>query len=820
MKKLFYLIPFLFLGSCSTIKYVKENEQLLTKNTIVVDSTSQKTSKLNQYLIQKPNARVVGLPLSLYFYNIGNPNGSKDVEEWSENHPKTYNTFKSVFSKKQSISVAKTFIGLNNWFLRNGQAPIVINDKKTKKSVQNLHIYFQNQGYFKSKVWSKKDTVSHKKGAITYYVSKGKPLFLNSISKKIKSPVLDSLYSLKVNKTHLKPETQYNNQNFVNEAERITKLFRNNGVYHFNINSIGFFDIDTSKYKTNVNLEIKNRFIQKNREYVEVPYQIQRIKNINVYTDYFYNKKDSVFKTHKKFNGINFFAYDKLKYKPKLLSQSIFLRPNQIYTDSLRKLTRTHLRGLKNFKTTTIRYQELNDKELEANIFLSPIKKYTLGVEAELSRSNIRNYDVSGKISLTNRNAFKGAEIFNFSVLGSYFDSRNGLGWEIGGNLSLEVPRFMAPFSWNKFVPKTMFPRTRFSVGTSIQKNIGLDKQTINLGIDYKWRFNKRKHIHVEVLNVQYIRNLNTSKYFNIYSSEYQKLLNIANAYNYNKELSSYQNFRTFMRTVGMDMQFKESHPAEYQSNLNILNRHNIITSDFLIPVVAYNFTYNSQDNYQNKNFSYFRVRIANAGNFLGFLTNEVNSLNRKTVFKIPLAQYFKLDVEYKKFWKTSETSVLGIRGLAGSIIPYGNSSIPFSKSYFAGGSHDIRAWKTYDLGPGSRPQGLEYNTGSLKLLGNIEYRFDVIGSLKGALFIDGGNIWDTTNSALIDNASKVKNIKTLLTDVAVGTGFGIRYDLKFLVARLDLGFKVREPYLTNNRWFQNFNFNKAEYNIGINYPF
>ena len=33
--------------------------------------------------------------------------------------------------------------------------------------------------------------------------------------------------------------------------------------------------------------------------------------------------------------------------------------------------------------------------------------------------------------------------------------------------------------------------------------------------------------------------------------------------------------------------------------------------------------------------------------------------------------------------------------------------------------------------------------TADLKLEGNFEYRFDIFGNLKGAIFTDYGNIWD-----------------------------------------------------------------------------
>ena len=494
-----------------------------------------------------------------------------------------------------------------------------------------------------------------------------------------------------------------------------------------------------------------------------------------------------------------------------------------VYNDSLRNLTRTHLRGLKNFKSTSIRYNELSDDELEANIFLTPIEKYTLGLDTELSRSNIRNFDVSLKFSLTNRNTFKGTEIFKLSTFGSYFNSNNGPGWEVGADLSLEVPRFMAPFGLHKFVPKRMFPRTKFFVGGGIQKNIGLDKQNISVGVDYKWNFNKRKAIQLELFNTQYIRNLNIDNYFNVYSSEYSKLQDVDNAtaaftLPQNKPSNS-STILQFMRNVVQDNSFANTNPLEYQSNLNIFNRYNIITSDFLIPEIAYSYTYNNQESAKDANFSFLKLRIANSGNIMGILSKQTNDRGQKTVFKIPIAQYFKTDIEYKKYWNLGNNTVLAHRTFLGAIITYDKSSIPFSRSYFAGGSNDIRAWRTYDLGPGTRLPGLEYNIGSLKFLTSFEYRFNAIGALKGALFVDAGNIWDITDSQFIDDAAKFKNLKSL-TNMAVGSGFGLRYDFKFLIARLDLGFKMHEPYLNGNRWFRNYNFSNSVLNIGINYPF
>ena len=727
-------------------------------------------------------------------------------------------------------------IGINNWFLKNGQAPITIDDKKIKKTINNLTAYHKNRGYFRVEVNSNKKLLNNKRGEIDYIINTGRPTFIDSIRTKIKSPVLDSLYQSKKALSYLKTGEQFIESNFIKEAKRITNLFRNNGIYHFTENDLGYYNIDTANtnnYKTNIDLVIfdKKRILKTNGDYILKPYRIQKIRKVTVFTDYSFSKKDNPNLDSTSYKGITFLAHNKIKYNPKLLSESIFIRPNEVYADSLRNLTRKHLKSLRNFKVINIKYEPVDslNNELDVSILLTPLDKFSLDLETELTHSNIRDLGVSAKFSIVNRNIFKGAEIFKLSFLSSFFNASQDANkeeqffnsWEIGADMSLEIPRFVAPFGINKFVPKRMSPRTIFSLGTSIQQNIGLDRETLTALMSYKWQYNAKKTIQLDIFNTQYVRNLRIGNYFDIYNSEYIKLNSVAKEFYNNPgyNLERQQETVSFMSTVFNDPNFLVNNPDSYRNNLNILDRYNIITSDFLIPTIAYSFTYNNQNDFRDNNFSFFKIRVANSGNIGGLLSNKKNNNNRKTIFNIPLAQYFKTDIEYKKFWEIDDSSVIGFRSFIGAIIPYDNSAIPFTKSYFAGGSNDIRAWQTYDLGPGNRNSGLEYNIGSLKFLTSAEYRFDLFGSLKGALFVDAGNIWDITNSIFAEEEARFNGINSV-KDIAVGSGFGLRYDFSFLVFRLDLGFKMHEPYLETNKWFRNYNFSNAVYNIGINYPF
>ena len=841
MKNIFIFFLFiLFLASCSSVKRVEDTDFLLTQNTIIVNEKKNKNTDLNELLVQKPNNKILGLPLSLYFYNLGDKRKPQKPSIWGEKKPITYNFIKNIFSEKQSISYANNMIGLNNWFLRNGQPPVIINDGKIKKTINNLTAYHKNNGYFRVIVSSEKKELKKKKGAVTYNIIKGRPTFLDNIKTNIKSPVLDSLYQSQKNSTFLKKGHQFIETNFIKEAKRITSLFRNNGIYNFTENDLGYYNIDTAvtnNYKTNIDLVIfeKKRVLNKNGEYTLKPYKIQKLRKVSVFTDFSFNKKDMPYNDSVSHDKIRFVAHDKLKYNPKLLSESIFIKPKQVYSDSLRNLTRKHLKSLRNFKVTNISYETIEniDNLLDVNIFLTPLDKFSLDLETELTHSNIRDLGVSGKFSFINRNTFKGAEIFKLSFLSSFFNASQDANkegdffnsWEIGADISIEFPRFLAPFGLNKLVPKKMSPRTMFTIGTSIQQNIGLDRQTVTALIDYKWQYNEKKTIQLEIFNTQYVQNIRIANYFDIYNSEFLKLNSIAEIYDNGSNFplpddnTKAATAVTFMNDIATNANFQGTNPNEYRENLNVLDRYNIITSDFLIPTIAYSLTYNNQQDFRDNNFSFFKIRVANSGNIGGLLSNKRDRNNRKTILNIPLAQYFKTDIEYKKFWEIDERSVVGFRSFIGAIIPYDNSAIPFTKSYFAGGSNDIRAWQTYDLGPGKRNSGLEYNIGSFKFLTSVEYRFDLFGSLKGALFVDAGNIWDITNSIYAEEKAKFNGINSV-KDIALGSGFGLRYDFSFLVFRLDLGFKMHEPYIEGNGWFKNYNFSNTVYNVGINYPF
>ncbi len=367
-----------------------------------------------------------------------------------------------------------------------------------------------------------------------------------------------------------------------------------------------------------------------------------------------------------------------------------------------------------------------------------------------------------------------------------------------------------------------MAPRTKIEASVSFQKNIGLDRQATTAGMAYSWKSSSKIGHRIDIFNLQYIKNQNVDNYFNIYDSEYQKLNEVAEDVFGEMLPNDNDIILDFMDLfLDPDNGFENTNPDDFDTVTDVDERYNILIEDVMVPLLSYAFVYNSRKNINDNNFSYFTARFVSAGAIVTSLVNRENELGQKTLFDLPIAQYFKVELEYKKYWDLNMDNILVFRSFVGAAIPYGNSTnIPFSRSYSAGGSNELRAWRTHDLGPGAEKSNLEFTVGTFKLVTNLEYRFKVINKVYSALFIDAGNIWDITDSNLVSDEGKLIDLSSF-KNTAVGSGMGLRYDFGFLVFRLDVGFKTYEPYLlSESKWFVNYNFGNAVYNIGINYPF
>ena len=144
-----------------------------------------------------------------------------------------------------------------------------------------------------------------------------------------------------------------------------------------------------------------------------------------------------------------------------------------------------------------------------------------------------------------------------------------------------------------------------------------------------------------------------------------------------------------------------------------------------------------------------------------------------------PVAVVGGENLEKSGFRKWFERSLLAFGARAGVIHPLDNMgrtqalAIPIDERFFNGGSTTVRSFGERDLGPHDRrgnPIGGEFYT-----IFNVEYTFPLYGELKGAVFVDAGN--------LLPNADELG-----FDDMRYGIGAGLRYDLPIGPVRLDYG--------------------------------
>ena len=375
-----------------------------------------------------------------------------------------------------------------------------------------------------------------------------------------------------------------------------------------------------------------------------------------------------------------------------------------------------------------------------------------------------------------------------------------------------------------------MSPSTNASVGINTQNNIGLDRQNFNGVYNFQWKPTTFRTNRFDLLNIQYVNNLNPENYYNVYKSSYDRLNEIAISGGYQFNDPSTQNLEipdetnVFIESVNSGDNNLNLTPDEVTDVNSINEREKRLTENNLIPATTFTWIKDTREGIFDKSFSRFRFKIESAGSMLSAIANlsniKSNSDDNYEILNVVFSQYAKFELGYVKHWEFKDGNVLATRIFGGIAIPFGNStSIPFTRSYFAGGPNDNRGWRAYDLGPGSSGSKDDFNEANLKIALNAEYRYTILGSFKGAFFIDAGNIWNALDN-IKDEKSRFSSLRDL-SETAIASGFGLRYDFGFFVMRFDIGFKTYNPALTEgSRWFKEYNFSKAVYNIGINYPF
>ena len=794
---LFTLITTL-LSSCSISKNLTEGEKILNRNNLFINDVITQNDSLNNLFLQNKNSTFIGIPVGALVYTASKSNTDSIFDNWllkKRNKKK----LTRLFSEKQVNQIREYYKSFNNWKKDNGEKLVLIDSTKTLESAKNLNSYFQNIGYLDNIVSFEIEDDKTKSffADINYKVSTGPQYYVGDVNSIIESKIIDSIYKNNIDKSFLIKNQIFRTKNFEFERDRLNRLFKNSGIYNFQINSI-LFDVEIDSAKNVYSLPIKVIIKDDN-------YKVHKIDKISV-------------KSLKE--------VESLDLNSDFISNQIKFKTGSVFNDSLRTITLQNFNKLDLFSFPSISYEYLNksSNSLEANIILNSKKKYGIGFGLDIKQSNIEDIGVSFENRFKTRNIFKNGENLEISASGSLGKSANVTISQINYDLILRFPKFL--FLKNNKALKSLDQRSFINLGASNQRNIGLDRNSFKFDLNYSWS-KKNNFYNLSLSQVELIKNKNIQNYFNIYSNSYDIINEIAKDYAFNTNYFLNGNLKI---PDGIDLFIDDAlsiHSltlsSEDYKQINYLNnRKKRLTTNNLIIGSTFSISNNYETRYDKTNFNQWRIKFQSAGALTNILigNSKKNNEGLKTISDLPFSQFIKSELSYIKHWTLGDNSTIASRYFLGFAIPYGNSNnIPFSESFFGGGSNDNRAWEVYRLGPGSSGATDEFNEGNLKIAFNFEYRFKMFGRFNGALFTDIGNIWNILDDTE-DDRRTFNNLKDL-NELAIGSGFGLRYDSGLFVFRLDMGLKTYNPARNKDeRWFKDFSLKKSVFNIGLNYPF
>jgi outer membrane protein assembly factor BamA len=201
-------------------------------------------------------------------------------------------------------------------------------------------------------------------------------------------------------------------------------------------------------------------------------------------------------------------------------------------------------------------------------------------------------------------------------------------------------------------------------------------------------------------------------------------------------------------------------------------------------------------------------AHLETAGNMLYLFNKYI--INRPpdtsgsyNVFGINFSNYVRSELDLRRYYSLSSNRTVVLHFNPGVAVPYGNSQvIPYVKQFYVGGTNSMRGWRVRSLGPGSYvnpDDSISYysSAGDIKLEGNVEYRYNVFGMLKGAAFVDVGNIW--TFHADTSSPGSVFYFDKFYKQFGIDCGLGLRLDFSYFILRLDFATKVYDPALLDS---------------------
>ena len=767
----------LLLAACSTTSHLTDDEVLYTgiSRTDVhdrLDTPAEETAlaEVEAALAYAPNGAFMGsstmrtpFPIGLWIYNA---------------------------------YVDKPRKGFNKWMFESFSTPPVTIDKvapatRTKVATNLL----QNYGYFQGSVSHSIVPQSNpRKQKIAYDITLGPPYLLDSI-RYIFPTIEDSIIRARMRNANIHRGDQFSTLALTSEKERIVSDLRNNGFYFYRTDYINYL-ADTVAKPQRVQLlvaadpNIPHRaghqyYIGKIYTYIRQNmnsrYAIERRKTGNIAT---YDDSTRVKRLQTAWQG------NRIPLAPRVLGKNFIFRPDQLFSQRRVDRTTANLRSMDIFSGVRFTFtpSDTTDTCDTLDVRLDLTMDQLVDAELDFSITQKSNSQIGPHLGLTisKRNAFHHGETLSVGLKGSYeWQTQKQFGenkridsFEAGADVSLVYPWIAFPWLHKKFY--TYPTSTKFKVGAN--------------------QLNRANYYRLMSFSAEATYNFQTSR---TWSHSFTPI-----TVSYNK----------LQRTTAHFDSIVSHNSALYVSMRNQF-----------VPAMQYTITFDNSFRRRLLHTTHVEATVKEASNFLN-LTNAFLGFDYykkdKLLLRTPYSQFLKFLIQLKNTFRLTENTRLATRLQLGAIWTYGNSNYaPYSELFYVGGANSIRAFTVRSIGPGRYHDRTGRGTyldqaGDLKLELNAEYRFPIVNTLQGALFVDAGNVWLMHDDA--EHPGGQLNAEHFFKDIALGTGFGLRYDLEFLILRLDLGIGIHAPYDTGKSGY--YNIPKLKDGLGLHfavgYPF
>ena len=696
------------------------------------------------------------------------------------------------------------------WMTKSfGRAPVLMSQVNPALRASVARSVLHNNGYFRGNVSYETVTGKNpKKCKISYTVSLDTLFTLDSVAYTNFPDPLQSLIDSTRSESLIKSGKPFSVSALDGERSRVTNLFRNNGYYYYNSNYASYLaDTFNVAGKAQLRLQMADGLTPEalSKWYIgNIAVQFRKSMREQL--------TDSLQRRHLtiRYNGKN------PPIRPNTFLRNLRLRSRQEYSydNYLESASKINATGV--FSSTDFLFTPRPDTDT-LDLVLNCVfeKPYDFYLETNAIGRTSGRYGPEVKIGFTRRNLFRGGEKLDINLHGSYEwqhgGGENSATYKYGADASIEFPRILAPFYNSDRV-------RRDKNGRPIRRRRPYAAPTTLAKMSFDI-----------VQRPDYYR-------MHVASGEW--------TYRWQPTATSRHEYSP----LTLKYQFKNTTTAKYDS---VMEKNMYISAsmmDYLIPKMRYSYIYTSPATLRNP--IRWETNVEESGGITSLIDlARGKSLNEKykTLFKAPYTQFIKVETDLTKTWSLGLFSKLVGHLNAGILYNYGNcDSAPFTELFYVGGANSIRAFLMRDIGPGrlklidgaSRQINYVLRNGDFKLVGNLEYRTPLFGNLEGALFLDAGNVWYLNYSGLInesdyDSLEEYQEDKEIfgemdfkasefLNDIAVGTGIGLRYNLGFLVIRLDWGVALHIPYDTGKSGYFNISRFKDAHTLhfAIGYPF